>query len=147
MHNYQKILVAVDLHEVDALKLIKKARLLLKPKGEIYLIHVTSILDNLYPVSAMGGAVPLEVDSYQRKYVAEAKAFLETLAVNAGLGKENACLMTGSQTQQIKKTAQEKQVDLIVLGVHEKHRLISLPGSVANGVLHSAPCDVLSVAI
>jgi len=146
MKNYQKILVAVDLNE-EALLLIAKAKQLLKQNGELHLIHVSSVMTDLYPVSAMGSAIPVELASYQQKYIADSQAYLEKLASKAGINESHAYLITGIQAQQIKKLAEEKQVDLIVIGVHEKNRLASLLGSVANGVLHNTPCDVLSVAI
>ena len=146
MKNYQKILVAVDLNE-EALLLIDRAKKLLKPDGELHLIHVSSVMADLYPVSAMGSAVPVEIASYQQKYIVESQAYLDKLAAKAGIKEGQTHLITGMQAQQIKKVAEDEQVDLIVIGVHEKNRLASLLGSVANGVLHNTPCDVLSVAI
>lgn len=146
MKNYQKILVAVDLNE-EALLLIDRAKKLLNPKGELHLIHVSSVMADLYPVSAMGSAVPVEVASYQQKYFTESQTYLEKLAAKVGIKESDIHLITGMQAQQIKKLAEEQQVDLIVIGVHEKNRLASMLGSVANGVLHNTPCDILSVVI
>jgi universal stress protein A len=146
MKNYQKILVAVDLND-EALILIDRAKKLLKPQGELHIIHVSSVLADLYPVSAMGSAIPVEIASYQQKYIADSQDYLQKLASKAGINESHMHLIMGMQAQQIKKVAEQKQVDLIVIGVHEKNRLASLLGSVANGVLHNTPCDVLSVAI
>jgi len=41
--------------------------------------------------------------------------------------------------------AKEKQNDLIVMGMHSRHGIERLLGSVSNAVLHDAPCDVLIV--
>jgi len=49
--------------------------------------------------------------------------------------------------ESILDNAAERGVDLIVMGSHARHGLGLLLGSTANGVLHRADCDVLSVRI
>ena len=46
-----------------------------------------------------------------------------------------------------KGIAQSKKVDLIVVGSHGRHGLGLLLGATANGVLHGANCDVLTVRV
>lgn len=53
----------------------------------------------------------------------------------------------GSPKLEIVRVAEERQVDLIVVGSHGRHGLALLLGSTANGVLHHAKCDVLAVRL
>ncbi len=53
----------------------------------------------------------------------------------------------GNPAHEIRETAAELGVDLIILGTHGRHGLGLLLGSTATGVLHGCPCDVLTVRI
>ncbi|MDT8387728.1 MAG: universal stress protein [Thiogranum sp.] len=53
----------------------------------------------------------------------------------------------GSTRREILRIAEEKGIDLIVVGSHGRHGIQLLLGSTANAVLHGAPCDVLAVRI
>jgi len=56
-------------------------------------------------------------------------------------------LERGHAATQILQLAEDKQVDLIVIGSHGRHGWKLLLGSTANAVLHEAKCDVLAVRI
>ena len=45
------------------------------------------------------------------------------------------------------RLANEKGIDLIVVGSNGRHGFQLLLGSVSTGVLHGAPCDVLAVRV
>ncbi len=53
----------------------------------------------------------------------------------------------GKPADVIKDQAEKLGADLIVTGSHGRHGLGLLLGSTANGVLHGAPCDVLTIRI
>ena len=53
----------------------------------------------------------------------------------------------GAPAPQIVDSAKDLGVDLIVVGSHGKHGLGLLLGSTANGILHHAHCDVLTIRI
>jgi universal stress protein A len=50
-----------------------------------------------------------------------------------------------SAKREIMHFAKEQNVDLIVVGTHGQHGLTDLLGSIAVGVAHMAPCDVLAI--
>jgi len=50
-----------------------------------------------------------------------------------------------SAKQEIINFANEQKIDLIIVASHGRHGITTLLGSTANGVVHSAPCDVLVV--
>jgi nucleotide-binding universal stress UspA family protein len=54
-------------------------------------------------------------------------------------------LLEGDPADEIVKTAEEKEVDLIVLGTGKNRIDKRLLGSVSEKVIHSAPCTVLLV--
>jgi universal stress protein A len=51
----------------------------------------------------------------------------------------------GSPKREIARIARESEVDLIVIGTSGMGGIKRLLGSTTNGVLHDAPCDILSV--
>jgi len=51
----------------------------------------------------------------------------------------------GQSKRSIISWAQERNIDLIVMGSHGRHGVERLLGSVSNAVLHKATCDVLIV--
>ena len=50
-----------------------------------------------------------------------------------------------SAKHEIVRFAEERKMDLIVVASHGLHGISALLGSTANGVLHTASCDVLAV--
>ena len=50
-----------------------------------------------------------------------------------------------SAREEIIHYASERNIDLIIVASHGRHGITTLLGSTANGVVHSAPCDVLVV--
>lgn len=52
---------------------------------------------------------------------------------------------TKSAKHEICHYAEEKETDLIVLSSHAHHGITALLGSTTSAVVHTAPCDVLTV--
>ena len=50
-----------------------------------------------------------------------------------------------SAKYEIVRFAKERQMDLIVVASHGRHGVSAVLGSTADGVLHTASCDVLAV--
>lgn len=57
----------------------------------------------------------------------------------------NKLLLEGDPADEIVKTAEKEEVDLIVLGTGKNRIDKRLLGSVSEKVIHSAPCTVLLV--
>jgi universal stress protein A len=143
---YSKILVAIDLtDEADEViaQAIESAE---QNDAELSLITVVKPITQVYggfDVGAMGADVAL----IEREAIDQAEAALRAHAQRAGVPDERAMVGRGSPAHEIREVAQQQGADLIIMGTHGRHGLGLLLGSTATGVLHGAPCDVLTVRI
>lgn len=140
---YSKILVAVDLRK-DSRKVIKKAQALLKPKGKIHLIHVIEPSDlSLFSAVPLPGI--LNIKDAENKVFEQRKKGLDKLAKSFEVGAKQVHLEIGKASSEIKQKAVDIKSDLIVTGTHGQKGFELLLGTTAKGVVHGAPCDVLTV--
>jgi universal stress protein A len=144
MTNYQHILLAVD-YSVDNDYLANKAKgLAERYQAKLSILHV---LDNIpMPDTNYGTVILLSEDTGYDLLEAE-KAKLLALGQRLAVANENQWLVWGIPKQEIVQIAAQENIDLIVLGSHERHGLGLLLGSTANSVLQHAPCDVLAVRL
>ncbi|NJN52663.1 MAG: universal stress protein [Gammaproteobacteria bacterium] len=143
---YKKILVAVDLTD-EAEEVLQQAQETAKQNGaELSLLSVVKPINQVYAgfdVAALSAdAAMIEQDA-----VRQANERLATLGKQFGVPATRCEVGRGSPSFEIREAAKKKGVDLIVIGTHGRHGLGLLLGSTANGVLHGAPCDVLTVRI
>lgn len=75
----------------------------------------------------------------------QAEKELAALGKQLGLNANYYVMKFGSIKKEILRVAQERQIDLIIIGSHGKHGLGRLLGSTANAIVHGAQCDVLIV--
>jgi len=143
---YQHILCAIDFSG-DALEIGKRAKEIAQKYGaRLSLIHVVEDVN----ISLVGGyeLLPVLPDLPDEALLQEARAALGTLAQQLEIDHANLSVVNAISTKEgILGAVQEHQIDLIVVGSHERHGLALLLGSTANAVLHGAPCDVLAVRI
>lgn len=141
---YKKILLAVDL-AADNEKVIDKAQQIREDDGaELMLIHVHEPTLYAYQGGGMAAAntQTAALDEEVRK-VAEKK--LAELADRLDVPKDKTLMPFGRASSEIKRAAEDKGVDLIVIGTHGRSGVGLILGSTANGVLHGCKCDVLAV--
>ncbi|MDD5267423.1 MAG: universal stress protein [Methylococcales bacterium] len=144
MENYKHILLAVDFYENSETVTNKAADLAEKYQAKLSIVHV---VDSLPITDAVYGTdIPFNMD-LTAELMAGAKTRLVKLAERLGVPEDRLSLEMGSPKTEIIRIAEEKKVDLIVLGSHGRHGLGLLLGSTANGVLHHASCDVLAVRL
>ncbi|MDX1592645.1 MAG: universal stress protein [Gammaproteobacteria bacterium] len=143
MEDYRHILLATDFapesHRVGA-RAVEIAR---RYDARLSLLHVVDYVP-LELSNDMMLAEPVDVDG---RLVEEARESLDRLAAELGQDDAQRWVVLGSTGAEIKRTAEEHDVDLIVVGSHGRHGLALLLGSTANSVLHGAPCDVLAVRV
>ena len=67
--------------------------------------------------------------------------------LDSRLGVTDGCdiVVVGTPKEEITAVAKERGTDLIVIGASGERAMHLLLGSTTRGVLHDAPCDVLSV--
>ncbi|BBL56730.1 universal stress protein [Methylomonas koyamae] len=141
---YKHILLAADFFEHGGQVAEKAKRIAEQNQAQLSLVHV---VDNL-PITdpAYGPMIPFDVDLTQELIEATKKRLAE-LGQKLEVPVERQWLEMGSPKLEIVRVAEERQVDLIVVGSHGRHGLALLLGSTANGVLHHAKCDVLAVRL
>ena len=144
MNNYQHILLAADFSEHGRLVAQKALSLATLHQARLSIIH---IVDNLAIIdSTYGPVIPFETDLNEQLIQASQqrlKSFSETL----NIPEERQFLEMGNAKLEIVATAEEHQVDLIIVGSHGRHGLSALLGSTASGILNHAQCDVLAVRL
>ena len=143
---YKKILAAIDLTD-EAGQVLKQANETAKQNGaELSLIVVVKPINQVYSgfdVAALSAdAAMIEADA-----VKQAQLRIAEHAKGLGIPANRTYVARGNPAHEIRETAAELGVDLIILGTHGRHGLGLLLGSTATGVLHGCPCDVLTVRI
>ncbi len=142
MADYRRIMLAVDLTE-ETNRVAERAMALAKAfDAELHLVHVIEPL-----VLAYGGDIPMDLSSVQEQIHDQVKSHLAEFANTLGVASENQYLIFGRPESEIRRVAEAKGADIIVVGSHGRHGLALLLGSTANGVLHGAICDVLAVRV
>ena len=143
MDDYRHILLATDFAPESRRVGERAVELAARYGARLSLLHVVDYVP-LELSNDMMLAEPVDVDG---RLVEEARESLDRLADDLGQGDAQRWVVLGSTGPEIKRTAEEHDVDLIVVGSHGRHGLALLLGSTANAVLHGAPCDVLAVRV
>jgi universal stress protein A len=143
MTEYKNVLVAVDLAGEAAL-VLQRAVDRVVAGGQLSIVHV---LEPSYFYYGMEPAIGTLPDSFEADMLARAKDQLSSLGRPFDIPPARQYLERGHAATQILRLAEDKGVDLIVVGSHGRHGWRLLLGSTANAVLHGARCDVLAVRI
>ncbi len=142
---YEHILVAVDFSSAADTVGARAVELSRRFEARLHLIHVVEYLPPLdlayEPISTPDWGID------EAELVNVAQQSLEAFARRLGVEDATRDVVVGVPRYEIVRAAGEHEADLIVIGSHGRHGLGRLLGSTANGVLHSAPCDVLAVRL
>jgi universal stress protein A len=141
MSTYNNVLVVVDLSDSSSV-IGARAKLIASDRATLTLLHVVEYIP-LEPV----GETLLPAIQIEDELVQRAKRKLAALADQLGLTNCTQLVETGSIKGEIVRVAQERKVDLIVLGSRERHGLAILVNFTEDTVLHASPCDLLAVRI
>lgn len=143
MINYRKILVAIELNpSSDALILKKAEELKEQCHSELFLMHIIESMANYG--AAYGIVVGVDIEQALRE---EAQKTIEEVGKKLQVPISNQIVRIGSPGRTILEEAEDRKIDLIVVGSHGRHGVRLLLGSTANSVLHGAKCDVLAVRL
>lgn len=142
MKGYQHILCAVDLTQENTEVFARAQALAIHDQTQLTLLHVVEYV----PIDLANELVLPQQQEIEQQLVKQAEKALQEMADSASL-PVNTEVVQGSVKSEIVLYAEENNVDLLVLGRHGRHGLSRLLGSVANAVVHHAPCDVLTVRI
>ncbi|MGD8999803.1 MAG: universal stress protein [Granulosicoccaceae bacterium] len=143
MEGYQNILCATDFSPHSQVAAERAAQLAKQYGAQLTLLHV---VENFPEDRSNVQIAPEDVDpvAYRKE---QAGASLAELARHLGRNDagQEIRFSPHSARHEIVHFARERNVDLIVLATHGHHGITALLGSTANGVVHSAPCEVLVV--
>jgi universal stress protein A len=140
MREYKKILACLDLTDGSE-RIAERAKDLAGRCGaQIILLHVVEYV----PVEPMGEAL-LPAVQIEGELVERATKRIAELAARTGLDAAERLVHAGNIKSEVVRIAQERGIDLIVLGSRERHGLSIMFNQTEDTVLHAAPCDVLAV--
>ncbi len=142
MSNYKNILVAVDVNAPHE-SIIRRALAVCQSSEDLILMYTllptTYIQPYIYPMEFNA------IDDSERMSLAHKK--LSDISTEFGITEPNFFVKMGVAADEIKEMANEKNIDLIVIGTHGRSGIKLLLGSTANSVLHGVKQDVLAVRI
>lgn len=143
---YKHVLAAVDTSE-EARDVLQRAhQMAAEHKARLSVCTVVKPLTHVYGGLDMMAYTQASVN-FEEEAQAQARSQVETEAARVQVSGDDVHVLIGAPAPQIVETAASLGADLIVVGSHGKHGLGLLLGSTANGVLHQAQCDVLTVRI
>ena len=144
MSVYHHILIAIDFTPT-AYQVVQRAKLLLGNETKLTILNV---VEYAMPLGFGDDFTPMpNLLVEENMLVEKAKESLSRFVDKQGLAYAEQVVKVGATQREIIRIAEEKNIDLIVLGSHGRHGISLLLGSTANGVLHHASCDVLAVRV
>jgi universal stress protein A len=142
---YKHILLATDFSAHARIAGKRAKEIAEKYQVRLSLVHVFDdfiFFDDFYE------PVAVERFELQKMLQDSAQQQLTTLAEELKINKaENVHLLIGSPKPTLLTFTEEHDIDLIVIGSHGRRGIERLLGSVAAGIVNSAPCDVLTVRL
>jgi len=145
MISMKRVLVATDFSEASIVA-VRYGRALAQAFGAS--LHVLHVVPDSLALPGATMADGLAMADVQRQWEREANERLQRMLPEADREALHAALVTraGDPVRQITKYALECDADLLVLGTHGRGPMAHmLMGSVAERVVRTAPCPVLSV--
>ena len=144
METYKHILFATDFSEFSENAAKRAVNLAGLCNAELTLLHVVEQCPQYYSYGDY--VLPENVDPWKNA-TEDSEKQLKQLAKRIQYSKAKILMRMTSKSakHEIVSVAKESKADLIVTGTHGRSGLRALLGSVAEGVVHLAPCEVLIV--
>jgi len=143
MAGYKNVLAAVDLAG-DMDEALQRAIERVGPVATLSIVHVLEPAYYYYGLEPALGTLP---PSFEEDLLERAKTQLAEVGARYGVPSARQYLERGYAPAQILRLAEDKGVDLIIVGSHGRHGWRLVLGSTANAVLHGAKCDVLAARV
>jgi len=141
---FRKILVPTDFSETAETALYYAEQLARQFDGELHVLHVCEDPMQLAGWPVLGSGHAPEVGAEAAALRAQLKALLKS--GNATVKAEVHVIVGQPTGLAISRYAAEHEFELIVMGTHGRGPIThSLVGSVAEKVVRSAPCPVLTI--
>lgn len=145
MIRIREVIVATDFSEPAAVALDYGRNFARAFDATLHVVHVANDLATAAPVSE----IPMDISKIQAQIEAEGRAALEATVTDddrRSLRVKTVLLTSSTPARAILTYARDAMADLIIVGTHGRGGLAELLlGSVAQKVVRSAPCPVLTV--
>jgi universal stress protein A len=145
MITLKQILVATDFGEPADNAMTYGRHFARAFSATLHVVHVVNDLATAAPLSE----VPMDLTKVQAQLTAEAQASLDALVTDddrRSLDVRPIILTSASPARAILDYAREVHADIIIVGTHGRGGLAEFfLGSVAQKIVRSAPCPVLTV--
>jgi len=140
----KRILVPVDFSAASRAAVFRAAELADALGATVELLHVLDLPKTHHMAAEFYVPLPAEYrEAVKRRVEEHLKDWLATASISSAVGHR---LVDGKPSAEIVKYAQEHAIDLIVIGTHGRGAVSQLLlGSVADKVIRTAPCPVLTV--
>ncbi len=145
MGTYQHVLVALDLDDAAERVLARAADVVLQSGARATVLNVVKPLAEEYSIVTAPNINEL-AEAFEAEALETSRSRVHELVEGASLSDAHTVIEFGSPVSVIKEQSRVLGADLIIMGSHGK-RGLQLLGSTANGVLHGAQCDVLTVRL
>ncbi|MFW6093434.1 MAG: universal stress protein [Pseudomonadota bacterium] len=142
---YTKVLVAIDLFEEPARRVLERAREFVADGGEVSVVHVVEPQYVQYSFDPTFKGTLSE--SLEQGALDAAGRRLAELCEPYGIDADHRYVLLGRAADRIHELADQQGFDLVVIGSHAEAGLRRLLGSTANAVLHGSKVDVATVRI
>jgi universal stress protein A len=142
MAGYKKLLVLLDLSEDSEQVAIAGRDMAAHSNASMIVLHVVEFV----PVEPLGESL-MPTAQIEDELINRSRERLGAFITRLGLTNATGRVEAGHTKSEILRVAEEEQVDLIVLGSHERHGLAIMVNFTEDTVLHAAHCDVLAVRL
>jgi universal stress protein A len=142
MAGYKKLLVLLDLSGDSEQVAITGRDMAAHSNASMVVLHVVEFV----PVEPLGESL-MPTAQIEDELINRAREQLSELIKRLGLTRATGRVEAGNTKSEILRVAEEEEVDLIVLGSHERHGLAIMVNFTEDTVLHAAHCDVLAVRL
>lgn len=144
MLQYQRVLFASDLSLASENVGEKAAAIAQNSGSQLHMVHA---LHDESPMAA-GGEIALPAgDMLEDERIANCEAEFLAQAQRLGVAAANQYFVEGSVRQVIVDLVNDKGIDLIVVGSHDRHGVGLLFPSTGDAIFHAMPCDILAIKI
>lgn len=141
---FNRLLLAIDLSSDSDHLLSRVWKICNEQMERVHVVHVLKG-DVLFPGESL-----VMADAEQRRLRDQAVVKLNTTLIRNGfcVPADQLYIKIGEPATEIKRLAHDLEVDLVIVGSHNKHGgWMSLPGATTNCVLQGIESDVMAVRV
>lgn len=141
----RRILFASDFSKASRKAFATAVRTAKRAHASLSIVHVLAPFLPVGPDQYVGPETWEEIEKRARKWATQHLRSLATKATADGV-RATTTLVEGTPAREITRLAKKTHADLLIIGTHGRTGLAKLfLGSVANQIVATAPCPVMTV--